>query len=118
MKNTVEYEKLQIATRDTEDSKRPTLTYLDWFQQLPEHYSKIAISNSMPEKLSRTCTTVTEALAFAFHWGKSKEGYEFWESVQQHYVWIPTQKIKNKKGKVIKTIPAHFPELPLNTTQV
>lgn len=57
----------------------------EWLQQLPEPYREKALANFALEKERQdsTASSIALALAGAFSWGMTVEGYEYWAELQR-----------------------------------
>jgi hypothetical protein len=82
--------------------------------QLPDGYKELALQNIRPNhsQYKPLTSNIEDCLPIAFLWSKSPQGYKFWRGVQRHFIWQVEKTIKDKDGKVIEVIPAHYPDLP------
>lgn len=58
-----------------------TKTVHEWFNELPEEYKELALTNIDPAKKNISYDTKKEALLFGFAWWKSSEGFVFWDEL-------------------------------------
>ncbi len=59
-------------------------TIREWLEELPEPYRAKALSNFAKEEKDRqenTASSLGIALAGAFAWGKTSEGWEYWNDL-------------------------------------
>ena len=61
-------------------------TINQWFDELPEEYSRLAKMNTHTDILESDikARSMREALLY-FSWYATQEGYPFWEKVHTHY---------------------------------
>lgn len=66
-------------------------TAKEWFLTLPEPYGQMAIKNTQKEDerdgsqcLYAIYYSLSAAIASAFVWADSEEGYDFWEAIGQN----------------------------------
>jgi hypothetical protein len=61
-------------------------TIKQWFDELPEEYSRLAKMNTYPDILESDIKARSMGEAFLyFSWYFTQEGYAFWEQVHTHY---------------------------------
>lgn len=56
-------------------------TIRDWLEELPEPYKTQAIDNAPENNLKCQDDSLHEALAGAFFWSYTKEGYDYWDNL-------------------------------------
>lgn len=52
-----------------------------WFEALPEPYKTQALNNTQQHRVTRETTALSGAVMIAFEWGKTTEGFDYWDSL-------------------------------------
>jgi hypothetical protein len=85
---------------------------IDYYNELPDGYRQLAIKNCPPDILDSSCSSIQSAM-HSFLWGKSPEGYEFWNIIDikacgHHLPWpeLPASHIDShtEDGDAISTL--------------
>jgi hypothetical protein len=65
-------------------SPKPT-TVVEWFKLLPDGYRERALANMYGLNEIVKVPNMNDALAYAFSWVDTSDGFHFWEQVWEHY---------------------------------
>lgn len=63
--------------------KLETKATSEWFKELPPNLSRVATQNAIPMRLLDKYSSLRGALAGAFVWSKSEEGFDFWFGISK-----------------------------------
>lgn len=67
-----------------------------WFNELPEPMSLRAKANTPHYRMEKETSSLAAALMIAFIWGKTKEGYKYWEDL---YTEVQFNEFKKQQVK-------------------
>jgi hypothetical protein len=62
-------------------------TVKEWLMELPDGYRERALKNTPKGMLDAKRPTMSEAIHGAFIWLSTRENYDFWSAVHDHYAY-------------------------------